>query len=283
MDFFPPVVDDPYAFGAIAAANALSDVYAMGGEALFAINLAAFPDNLELSILTDILKGGAAKVQEAGAAIAGGHTITDKEPKYGLAVTGIVHPDQIFRKGGAQAGDALILTKALGTGVLTTALKRGEAKPAHVASAIDSMMTLNGVVSQVAQQFGATVVHAVTDITGFSLVGHAHEMAHLSGMDFDIDYDALPWLDGAHGYAEAGAFPGGTTRNAEYFAQWVEFAAGIREERRLLAYDPQTSGGLLLSISPSVVPAFIHEIERRGGRAWSIGTVRGGSGRIALH
>jgi selenide,water dikinase len=278
-DFFPPVVDDPYAFGAIAAANALSDVYAMGGEVLFAINLAAFPDNLELAILTEILHGGADKVREAGAAIAGGHTIMDKEPKYGLAVTGIINPARIIAKGGAQPGDGLILTKPLGTGVITTALKRGEADSGEVATAIASMTTLNRAAAQAAQAAG---VHAMTDITGYSLIGHAHEMAHLSKADFTLSFSALPWLPGAQRYAELGAYPGGTARNVEYFSQWTTFDAALDEPSRLLCYDPQTSGGLLIAVAPDKSDTLMAALTERGERGWHIGQVNAGTGRIRI-
>ncbi len=279
VDFFPPVVDDPYSFGAIAAANALSDVYAMGGEALFAVNLAAFPENLDVSILSEILRGGADKVREAGAAIAGGHTITDDEPKYGLAVTGIIEPDKIITKTGARAGDSLILTKALGTGVITTALKRGLAEPAHVQAAVASMMELNRPASQAAQVAG---VHAMTDVTGYSLLGHAHEMAHLSHVDLTIQYAALPWLSGAEGYAAQGTFPGGTSRNAEYYRQWVQFAPEIGEEQQLLCFDPQTSGGLLIAVAGEMTGLLLAELEARNARGWVIGSIATGEGRIQV-
>ncbi len=204
VDFFPPVVDDPYSFGAVAAANALSDVYAMGGDPLFAVNLVAYPDGFGLEILREILRGGAEKVREAGAVIAGGHTVTDKEPKYGLAVTGLVHPERIYRKSGAQPGDSLVLTKALGTGVITTALKNGAADAADVDSAVASMTSLNREASRLARDYR---VHAMTDVTGYSLLGHTHEMAHLSGVSIRLNYGALRWLPGAQRYAEAELVP----------------------------------------------------------------------------
>jgi len=281
-DFFPPVVDDPYAFGAIAAANALSDVYAMGGEPLFAINLVAFPDTLDLAILTDILRGGGENIKAAGAVIAGGHTVTDKEPKYGLAVTGVVHPERIFTKGGAQPGDALILTKPLGTGVITTALKREQADPAHVQAAVESMMRLNQSAARAATALGKPHIHAITDITGYSLLGHAHEMAHLSAANFTFWFDALPWLPGAREYAQLGTFPGGTTRNADYFRQWTDFAPTISEEAQMLCFDPQTSGGLLIAVAAAYADGLIEAIERGGAWAWKIGSVNAGSGRIIV-
>jgi selenide,water dikinase len=284
-DFFPPVVDAPYAFGAIAAANALSDVYAMGGDPLFAINLAAFPENLELSILSDILRGGADTVKQSGAVIAGGHTITDKEPKYGLAVTGIVHPQRILTKGGAQPGDTLILTKPLGTGVITTALKQEKVDPAHLASAVQSMIGLNRIAANAAQQLnqdGIKRVHAATDITGFGLIGHAHEMAHLSNTDFILSFKRLPFLPGALNYAQKGTFPGGMARNLEYFGQWVTFSSTLSEELRMLCYDPQTSGGLLIAVESGYARQLIHTIRRKGATAHAIGTVTTGSGRLSI-
>lgn len=279
MDFFPPVVDDPYAFGAIAAANALSDVYAMGGEPLMAINLVAYPDGLGLDLLTTILRGGAEKVKEAGAVIAGGHTVTDKEPKYGLAVTGTVHPAHIIPKGGAKIGDHLILTKSLGTGVITTALKRDLANPAHVEAAIASMSRLNRQASRLARQHD---VHGMTDITGYSLLGHGHEMAHLGNVDFHITLASLSWLPGAHDYAAQEIFPGGTGRNRDYFNQWVLFAEHIPESLQNLLYDPQTSGGLLMAVSPQHAQALLTDLREAGETANVIGTVTAGTGKLYI-
>lgn len=282
VDFFPPVVDDPYAFGAIAAANALSDVYAMGGEPLFAINLVAYPDGLGLGMLTEILRGGAEKVREAGAVIAGGHTITDKEPKYGLAVTGRVDPSKIYTKGGAKPGDALVLTKALGTGTITTALKRDLAIEADVAAAIVSMSRLNRDALEVARRYA---VHAMTDVTGYSLIGHAHEMAHLGGVDFRIDFDNLLWLPGARGYASRGIFPGGMTRNRDYYEAWCVVAAPLADEDVNLLYDPQTSGGLLIAVPQEDASPMMEAMRLAGLDAAVIGRVetseRGG-GSIAI-
>ncbi len=256
VDFFPPVVDDGYEFGAIAAANALSDVYAMGGEPLFALNLAAWPDDVDSAILSEVLRGGAEMVKSAGVAIAGGHTITDKEPKYGLAVTGLVHPDQIFTKGGAQPGDALILTKPLGTGTITTAIKRGQADEADARACVTGMMRLNRDASRAARALGSAV-HAVTDITGFGLAGHAHEMAHLSGCALHLEYAALPWLPGAQRYAEQWIFPGGSERNEHYYSQWVQWQRPLAAWQRQLLFDPQTSGGLLVAVVPGEAAALL--------------------------
>lgn len=279
MDFFPPVVDEPYAFGAIAAANALSDIYAMGGEPLMAINLVAFPDGLGMELLTEILRGGAEKVKEAGIAIAGGHTVTDKEPKYGLAVTGIVHPDHIITKGGARSGDKLILTKALGTGVITTALKRDQARPEQVKIAVDSMSRLNRNASRIAQQFA---VHAMTDITGYSLLGHGHEMAHLGNMDFEVNFDTLQWLPGAKNYAELDTFPGGMWRNQEYFSQWVAFKGKFTDAEQNLLYDPQTSGGLLMAVAAEIADQMLEELHNTGETAAIIGQVKSGNGYLQV-
>lgn len=280
VDFFPPVVDDPYHFGAIAAANALSDVYAMGGEVLFAINLAAFPDTLELEILSEILRGGAERVKAAGAVIAGGHTIKDKEPKYGLAVTGIVNAERIITKGGAKPGDVLILTKALGTGVITTALKRGVSEQAHVETAIQTMISLNREGSQAAQAVG---VHAMTDITGYSLIGHAHEMAHLSGVDVRLNFESLPFLPGALDYAKANTFPGGATANWEFYRPWFILDRPLSEELQLLLCDPQTSGGLLMSLPEAKTEALLQALHQRGVKGWVVGQVIAGEGRVRLY
>jgi len=272
-DFFPPVVDDPYDFGAIAAANALSDVYAMGGEVLFAINLVAFPETLDRDILREILRGGAEKVAEAGGIIAGGHSVTDKEPKYGLAVTGVIDPALVKTKGGAQPGDLLLLTKALGVGVVTTALKQGIARADDVAAAVASMKTLNRQAAQAAQAANA---HSMTDITGFGLLGHAHEMAHLSLVDFRIDLDKLLWLPGAIGYGQAGAFPGGMARNLDYYSRWVAFGEGVSPLMQDMLWTPETSGGLLVAVAPEMVELFRKGCET----AVVIGEVLEGSGNI---
>jgi len=282
-DFFPPVVDDPYTFGAVAAANALSDVYAMGGRPLFALNLAAFPEDMPPEVIGEILRGGAEKLREAGAALAGGHTVTDQEPKYGLAVTGLVHPDRILTKGGARPGDALVLTKALGTGVITTAHKRDLVQPEELAAAIASMVHLNRAASEAAQ--ATPGVHAMTDITGFGLLGHAHEMAHLGNVAFTLHYAALPWLPGARRLGEAGVFPGGGERNEDYFSQWVRYAPTLdlpAWEQRLL-HDPQTSGGLLIAVAEQNQGELLRRLWDAGEEAHTIGGVVGaGEGEVEL-
>lgn len=275
VDFFPPVVDDPYDFGAIAAANALSDIYAMGGRVLFAVNLVAFPDDLDKAILADILRGGADKVAEAGGVVVGGHSVNDKEPKYGLAVTGLIDPARVLRKGGAQPGDMLALTKPLGVGVITTALKRELADEAHVAAAVASMKRLNREAAEAAQAAGT---HAMTDITGFGLLGHAREMAAASGVDFRMSLRALPWLPGALRYGEAGAFPGGMGNNARHFGQWVTFDSHISYLFRDMLYTPETSGGLLIAVPPEGVETILKRIPEVS----LIGEVVAGDGHIYI-
>ncbi len=278
-DFFPPVVDDPYDFGAIAAANALSDVYAMGGRPLMAINLVAYPDDLDKGILAEILRGGAEKAQEAGVVIAGGHSISDAEPKYGLSVTGEVDAAKIIRKSGARTGDRLVLTKALGTGVVTTALKRGIASSDIVRTAVQSMSRLNRAASELAQAYD---VRAMTDITGFGLVGHALEMARLSGVDFALDFNLIRLLPGAEAYAKQGVFPGGMDRNLEYFAQWVDMNESLPEHAQGLLYDPQTSGGLLMAIASEQADALLADLRAAGEAAFTLGEVVAGPGKLRV-
>jgi len=278
-DFFPPVVDDPYDFGAIAAANALSDVYAMGGRPLMAINLVAYPDDLDKGILSEILRGGAEKVKEAGAVIAGGHSITDAEPKYGLSVTGEVDAAKIIRKSGARVGDVLILSKRLGTGVITTALKRGIAAPEHVGETVGSMSRLNRVASELAQRHG---VHAMTDITGFGLVGHGLEMARLSRVNFRLAMDSIALLPGVAEHAREGVFPGGMERNREYYSQWLESDGTLAEHEYGLLFDPQTSGGLLLAAPPERAGALLAELVAQGEDAFVLGDVAAGRGKFVV-
>ena len=243
VDFFTPVTDDPYLFGQIAAANALSDVYAMGGEPKLALNLAAFPNCLDTEILGEILKGGADKVMEAGAVLAGGHTISDNEPKYGLCVTGFVHPKKMWKNFGAEPGDLLVLTKPLGSGILSTAEKGGIIREAEHLEAAKTMTTLNKYAAELAKEFQ---VHCCTDITGFGLAGHAMEMAKGSKKTFVIYAEKLPVLSGAREYAEMGLIPAGAYRNREFLEKDMESRiSGWRED---LLFDPQTSGGLLLAI-----------------------------------
>ena len=272
LDFFTPVVDDPYEYGAIAAANSMSDVYAMGGEVTLALNICGFPCGLEPEILTEILRGGAEKVREAGGIIAGGHTIDSKEPLYGLSVLGRVHTDKIFTKAAARPGDALILTKPLGVGVITTAAKGEAAAPTHVACAIASMKKLNRDASQIFQKLG---VRACTDITGFALLGHASEIAEKSGVTIHFSVNAIPFLDGAKEYANQWLFPGGAGRNQKCYESRVGFAPDITEEMRRLLFTPETSGGLLAAIPPEKVAAAETLFAEAGHPAWLVGSVSG--------
>jgi len=275
IDFFTPVVDDAYDFGAIAAANAMSDVYAMGGEVVLALNVCAFPSDLSADITGEILRGGAEKVAEAGGVLAGGHTIADNEPKYGLAVMGVVHPDRILTKGGARPGDVLLLTKPLGGGIITTALKNEAADPAHVAAAVVSMKALNRQAARLSQGAG---VHACTDITGFSLLGHGYEMAERSGARLRFHLDRLPFLDGARHYAEQQMFPGGACRNRDAYSRWVDFPPSLSDDMRLLLFTPETSGGLLIALPPQAAEQMIALCHASGQDVWVIGDVVAGEG-----
>jgi selenide,water dikinase len=276
VDFFTPVVDDPYEYGTIAAANSMSDVYAMGGEVLFALNIGAFPDQMEPAIITEIMRGGAEKVIEAGAVIAGGHTVSDEEPKYGLVVMGTVHPQRILTKGGARPGDLLILTKSLGTGVISTALKREVADPAHVAGMVASMQRLNRDAAQAVQAVGG--IKAATDVTGFGLLGHSMEMAKATDCKFVFDLHQIPLLEGVLDYAADFVFPGGATNNRMFFEKDVTFAAGISEAQQMILWDPQTSGGLLIAVPGERWPAFEQACQERAQAAWVVGLVSDGDG-----
>jgi selenide, water dikinase len=247
VDFFAPIVDDAFVFGQIAAANALSDVYAMGGEPRTALNVAAFPQaGVPMEVLGDILRGGIEKAREAGVVVVGGHTVVDEEIKFGMAVTGVVHPDRIWRNVGARPGDALLLTKPLGTAIVTTAAKRGADVGDALAAAVASMTTLN---AAAARALRALDVHACTDVTGFGLLGHGHEMAHGSGVRLAIEATALPLLPGARALAAAGTSTGGCRRNRDWLADKVEIAAAVPADLVEVAFDPQTSGGLLVAVS----------------------------------
>ncbi len=247
LDFFPPLVDDPRTFGEIAAANALSDVFAMGGRVLFALSIASFPEELPRDVMTEIFAGASSKVREAGGTLAGGHTIRDPEPKYGLAVIGAAHPDRLLRKGGARPGDVLLLTKPLGTGLLVSGARQGRTSEADLAGAIDGMRGLNKAASEVLVAAG---IRAATDVTGFGLLGHALEMARASGTRFVFDTSALPALPGALELAAAGIETGGAAHNRRFVASALEVGPSVAPELVTLAHDPQTSGGLLAAIPP---------------------------------
>ena len=275
LDFFPPIVDDAYDYGAIAAANAMSDVYAMGGEVVLALNICGFPPDLPLDIVADILRGGADKVTEAGGVLAGGHTLEDKEPKYGLAVMGLIHPGRVLTKAGARPGDALVLTKPLGVGIITTALKGGVANPAHVAAAVASMKRLNRDATRLVQQVR---VHACTDITGFALLGHGYEMAERSGVRLRFWLNKLPFLEGARRYADQWLFPAGTCNNERAYEDVVGFAEGISEEMQQLLYTPETSGGLLVSVAPEKLETLARLFADIREPCWVVGDVAEGKG-----
>ena len=275
VDFFAPLVDDPYQYGALAAANAMSDIYAMGAEVTLALNIAAFPDDMGPNVVADILHGGADKVAEAGAVIAGGHTIIDSEPKYGLCVMGLIHPEQIYTKAGTRPGDLLYLSKPLGTGIVTTAAKFEEAKPQHLEAAISSMTMLNRCASHVVREVGA---HAMTDITGFGILGHGYEMAKAGGVEVRFSASAIPALPGALEYAYRGIMTGGAARNRKYLQGKVSISPEITEELSHLLYDPQTSGGLLFAVPEERAVAVESGFAREGLPIWRVGEAAEGQG-----
>jgi len=262
VDFFTPIVDDPYIFGQIAAANALSDVYAMGGKPLTAMNLVCFPTKaMDISVLQDILRGGLDKMTEAGVVLIGGHTVDDKELKYGLSVTGTVHPERLVTNSGAEAGDKLILTKPLGTGIIGTALKAELAGKEAVEKFIKSMATLNDKASELMQEVG---VHACTDVTGFGLLGHACQMAENSQMGINIHHTVVPYFPEVVEFAQKGLCPGGLYRNKEFYSSRVEFATGVPEDVQLILFDAQTSGGLLISLAPEKAQLLLDRLHEVG-------------------
>ena len=274
VDFFPPVVDDAYTWGAVAAANAMSDVYAMGGAVMFALAVAGFPRDLDKTIVAEVFRGAADKVAEAGGVIAGGHTVVDAEPKYGLCVTGRVHPARVLIKGGLRPGDRLFLSKPLGTGVITTAGKEGVAPDAVLAGAVQSMCRLNRVAAQVALDFGAT---GATDITGFGFLGHASEMVVASGAGIAVDAARIPLLPGARALAEAGHFSGGMRRNRRHveglLGARLQIAGGVPTVLVSMLMEAETSGGLLFSIRPERAHGVLDAFKRAGEEGWEIGTV----------
>lgn len=270
LDFFAPVVDDPYEFGAIAAANAMSDIYAMGGSVLFALNIAAFPEDLPPEVVAQILRGGADKVREAGAAIAGGHTIIDEEPKYGLAVTGLVHPQRVRRNAGALPGDTILLTKRIGSGVLIGANGAGAVAEPHMRAAIDQMMTLNKDAAEAAAEYP---VRAMADVTGFGLAGHLWEMAEQSNAAIELDLARVEALDGLEAAVNAGFGSGGQDRNRAFFAPKLQFKRDLTPLEDALLYDPQTSGGLLISTGLIESPHLQQTLQSRGIEATPIAKV----------
>ncbi len=275
LDFFAPVVDDPYTYGAIAAANALSDVYAMGGEVVLALNIAAFPEDLPAAVQTEVLRGGAEKVREAGGVIAGGHTVWDREPKYGMSVLGLVHPKRILSKAGLKPGDSLYLTKPIGTGVVLSAQRQGAAEPGWLEAATASMARLNRHASYLAREAG---LRAATDITGFGLLGHLWEMADHSGVGAEVDSSAVPLLPGALDASRMDMHTGGEGRNREWLGSNVVVAGSVDSDLAALLFDPQTSGGLLLAASPRTAKTLEAAFARDGAPLWRIGRVVTGTG-----
>jgi selenide,water dikinase len=269
------VVDDAYDYGSIAAANSLSDVYAMGGQPFLALNVAALPDHLPIEISAEIIRGGAEKAREAGVVIAGGHTVKDKEPKYGLVVIGFVDTRRMLSKSGLKTGDILVLTKPLGFGVTTTALKQEQADVQDVAEAVEWMKRLNKTASQLATEFN---LRGGTDITGYSLLGHGLEMANASGVSLKLDFENIPFISGARKYAEKGIFPGGAFDNKNHFGPFVELTSSIDEPSRMLLFDPQTSGGLMLGVPQEQLETFLARAKETGQTAWVVGSVEPGTG-----
>jgi selenide,water dikinase len=287
VDFFTPIVDDPYTFGQIAATNALSDVYAMGGKPLTSLALVCFPEKADLEILQQILAGGLSKMVEAGCTVIGGHSIRDEETKFGYSVTGVVHPKRVLANRGAKPGDSLLLTKALGTGVISTAIKNGKAKPAWIDSAVRSMTTLNKVAAEVitaghvgkavpgrpAEQSSAFHVHAMTDVTGFGLIGHAREMAIASDVSIELHANRIPLLDGALECVRAGYIPGGLKNNRDFVECSVNYEGAIPDDVRTMLFDPQTAGGLLISVSSEDSVNLTQSLVAAGVSAVEVGKV----------
>ena len=280
LDFFPPIVDDPRTFGEIAAANALSDVFAMGGRVLFALSVAAIPEDMPTAAFRAILDGAADRVREAGGILAGGHTIRDPEPKYGLAVIGVAAPDRLLRKGGARPGDVLLLTKPLGTGLLVSGRRRGLTSDVDLDAAVASMRALNRRAAEIVVEHG---VRGATDVTGFGLLGHGLEMARASGAAFVFEAAALPALAGALDLARAGVETGGAAHNRRFVAPALTVGAGVPDEVVTLAHDPQTSGGLLAAVPASARAAVLRDLARAGVATWTVGRVEAAeTGSVAL-
>lgn len=270
LDFFPPLVDDPRLYGEIAAANAVSDIFAMGGRVLFALSIAAFPEDLPRDTMAAIFEGASDKVREAGGVLAGGHTIKDPEPKYGLAVVGAAHPDRLFRKGGARPGDVLLLTKRLGTGLLVSGRRGGRTTDAQLDAATAQMATLNRTAAEV---FAAHAIRGATDVTGFGLLGHGLEMARASGTIFAFDAATLPALDGALDVARTGIETGGAAHNRRFVLPSLAIGGGVSPEIVALAHDPQTSGGLLATVPGTSLSAVESDLADHGVTSWRVGRV----------
>jgi selenide,water dikinase len=281
VDFFTPIVDDPYVYGQIAAANALSDVYAMGGRPFTALAVAAFPNDIDASILRTIFAGGLDTLQRAGVVLLGGHTVQDQEIKFGYAVTGEVHPSRVWSNAGARPGDRLVLTKPLGTGIIATALKAGRAPGDTVARAVQSMSALNRAASEALQTLPPGAVHACTDVTGFALVGHASEMGAASGVTLEFDVSAVPLIPGARELVP-GNVPGGARTNAQHFSTHLGVNGEIEADLLTLLHDPQTSGGLLVAVDPARLEQAVSALGAAGAGAWVVGRVRAPAGRSVL-
>ncbi len=278
VDFFSPLTDDPYMFGQIAAANSLSDIYAMGAKPLTALNIACYASCVPLSVMGEVLRGGADKAAEAGVALLGGHTVENADIKYGLAVTGVVDPNKIIKNSGARAGDSLILTKPLGTGIVTTAYKAGMADVVHLQAALNTMTELNKTAAEV---FATFDVHGGTDITGFGMLGHTVEVARASGIEIVLSAGEIPLLPGTLEYAAMGLIPAGAYRNAEHFASCVSIDGAVPEALTDALYDPQTSGGLLFSLPPQDAEQALRALKQAGVPAVKVGYCRAGSpGRV---
>jgi selenide, water dikinase len=278
-DFFTPVVDDPYLYGAIAAANSMSDVFAMGGEVLVALNVAGFPETISEDVVSEIFRGGAEKVREAGGVIAGGHTIDSKEPFYGMSVCGVVHPGQILTKTAAKPGDVLFISKPLGSGIIATAFKGDQCKPEHLDAAIESMTALNNRSARAALNTGC---RAATDVTGFSLLGHAFEIAAKSNVSIEFSINAIPFLPGAEYYAEQWLFPAGTNRNEKAYDRHLTFNGQVSQEKRMLLLTPETSGGLLIAVPEKMVDVFKRNCRFQKQAVYGIGTVLEGVPQIIV-
>ena len=282
IDYFTPIVDDPYTFGQIAVANALSDVYAMGGKPLLALNVVCFPaKTMDISILKEILRGGADKMLEAGVLLVGGHSVEDAEPKYGISVTGIVHPKQLITNGGAKAGDRLVLTKPLGTGIISTAIKAGAADKRTIARAVKSMTSLNARATELMQEIG---VHACTDITGFGFLGHTCQLAQNSQVGINIFSSSIPLLPKTAEFAQQGLCPRGLHKNREFYSPSVVFADGVSEHLQDILFDPQTSGGLFISLTPRKARILVERLRAAGVKdATIVGeVVEGPGGKIRV-
>lgn len=274
VDFFTPIVDDPYHWGAIAAANAVSDIYAMGGKPITGMNLVGWPrEGLSFDLLARVLEGAADKAREAGASIIGGHTVDDEEPKFGMSVTGTVHPDKIVRASGAQAGMPIVLTKPLGMGIASTAIKKGIASQGLIDEAISTMSTLNREAAEAMLEVGPA---AATDVTGFGLVGHLHNLLRLSGAAAELWFSEIPVLEEVFPLAEKGTFPGGSLRNSDHYSQFVEFEDSISKPERMIVFDAQTSGGLLIAVEPGRESDLIDGLEKRSLQSRVIGKVTNG-------